>query len=215
MVIINRLQKVEIRKILSYYGRITSIMDNYVKKSGDTMTGKLIIQNEKFMTIGTTARILESHNANNVTMGTFEVYQDNDTLCRTALFAFNPSDNSKCGILQVVADGDNFYAVCPNSNHIGSIVNTSVIDNNKCLFSNGLAIQWGSTPIPGNGSATITFPYAFVDTNYSICGDMDHFSDAYQSRLAFFDRTTTKCQADWSLANYVDSIRWIAIGRWY
>ena len=63
-------------------------MDNYVKKSGDTMDG-LLDTKSYFRTRGRTTRIVEVNSLDNSqTWGTFEVYKQSNTETTTLLCCF-------------------------------------------------------------------------------------------------------------------------------
>ena len=177
-------------------------MDNYVKKSGDTMTG-LLQTTSYFRTSGKTARIVEVNSADNSrTWGTFEVFKDSDIVAHTSIFAFNPSDNSKHAILSIYINGDEKWSQCPASKRQNSIVTSEYMGSRYVRFGNGLQICWGA------GTGVQTFPQPFRDTDYQIV-DSDLTYHKYEGMWTS-DKTTTQFKV-----NNSSSAQWIAIGYWY
>ncbi len=188
--------------------RITNLMDNYVKKSGDTMTGTLQTTSS-FRALGSVGRIVTAKSADgSTTWGTLEVYKSSDTATRTVLYAFNPSDNNKNATISVHINGDEKWAECPGSSRDNSIVTTASHGSNYVRLGNGLQICRGST---GVGDQTVTFPQAFINTNYSIHAT-GNYTDTSSSACTFQNKSTTKCQIH---SPGAISANWTAVGYWY
>ena len=170
-------------------------MNNKVNKSGDTMTG-LLETTSYFRTRGRTTRIVEVNSLDNSqTWGTFEVYKDSDTAAHSAIFAFNPSDNSKNAILSIYINGNEIWAQCPASKRATSIVTTEYMGSNYVRFGNGIQICWFYPQISGSGNSnqTLTLPVAFNNTDYLALVQQTGDSPAndYTNTLSIMNKTTT------------------------
>lgn len=189
--------------------RITTLMDNYVKKSGDTMSG-LLDTKSHFRTRGRTTRIVEVNSLDNSqTWGTFEVNKNSDTEAFTSIFAFNPSDNNKAATIGIHIKGDERWAHCPASKRNNSIVTTEYMGSNYVRFGNGIQICWGYA---GSNEQLITFPQPFKDTNYSITVTGGNIkNEAYPSLVRDESKTSTsvKIYCQYLGKNY------IVVGYWY
>lgn len=174
----------------------------FIKKSGDTMTG-LLDTMSYFRMRGGTTRIIEVNSLDNSqTWGTFEVYKDSDTAAHTAIFAFNPSDNSKNAIVSIYINGDEKWAQCPASKRNNSIVTTEYHGSRYVRFGNGLQICWGA------GTNVQTLPQPFRDNDYQIT-DSDLSYHKYEG-MWISDKTTTQFKI-----NNTSMANWVAIGYWY
>ena len=80
----------------------------------------------------------------------------------------------------------------------------------KYINLNGLLIQWGVFDMGSSQTATVTFPKAFTDTNYSFVGISTGTMGGYK-----YDAVTgvTKTTTNATLYSYHKGvIDWIAIG---
>lgn len=179
-----------------------SVMDTKVNKSGDTMTGNLILNSCNLVLKNKNYRLLEAWDSKGATTTTLETYRDSDTKARTVLFAFNPSDNSKNAQLELCQDGDAKWATCPASNGNNTIVTTVSHGSRYVRFGNGLQICWGV------GTGVQVFPQPFRDTDYMIA-DSDLTYHKYEGMW-----TTNKTTTQFEIKNSGQA-QWIAIGYWY
>lgn len=176
-------------------------MNNKVNKSGDTMTGNLILNSCNLVLKNKKYRLIEAWDSKGATTTTLETYRDSDTKARTVLFAFNPSDNSKNAQLTLCQEGDAKWATCPGSNGNNSIVTTTSHGSRFVRFGNGLQICWGA------GTGVQVLPQPFKNLDYAIT-DTDTSYHKYEGMWTS-DKTTTQFKV-----NNGNSI-WLAIGYWY
>ena len=195
--------------------RITTLMDNYVKKSGDTMDG-LLDTKGYFRTRGRVTRIVEVNSLDNSqTWGTFEVYKDSDTAAHTAIFAFNPSDNSKSAIASIYINGDEIWAQCPASKRQNSIVTSEYMGSNYVRFGNGIQICFGNV-ITNNNTQTVTYGQPFKESNPNLTlslidggpGDPRYWQ---AFKISEEKNTGFKITGPTEISRF----GWIAIGYWY
>lgn len=185
-------------------------MNNKVSKSGDTMTGNLILNSCNLVLKNKEYRLIEAWDSKGATTTTLETYRDSDTKTRTVLFAFNPSDNSKNAQLTLCQEGNAQWATCPGSNGNNSIVTTVSHGANWVRFGNGLQICWGITG--SENISTVTLPQAFKNTNYVVAG-LPMQGSANTSDLYVHSKTTTQFKLQEQVQK-AEQRNWIAIGYW-
>lgn len=191
--------------------RITTLMDNYVKKSGDTMSG-LLDTKSHFRTRGRTTRIVEVNSLDNSqTWGTYEVYKLSDTETHSAIFAFNPSDNNKNATINIHIKGDEKWADCPSSKRNNSIVTTEYMGSNYVRFGNGLQICWGITA--RENISTVYLPQAFKDNAYIVLA-LPSEGSSNTSDLYVHSKTTTQFKLQEQIQK-PEQRQWLALGYWY
>ena len=192
-------------------------MDNYVKKSGDTMSG-LLQTTSYFRTNGRTTRIVEANSADNsTTWGTFEVNKNSDTETASYMFAFNPTDNKKNAAISIHVSGDKSWAQCPNSKFNYSIATTDSHGDTWIRFGNGIQICWGRVNVNGAITATnvkVNFPQPFsalpsvLSCDNANAGTNASIRVGWESTVSF----TIGTRAGESSTG---ATNWIAIGYWY
>ena len=159
--------------------RLESVINNKVSKSGDTMTGDLLIKKNDIVRLS--LRNLSRDSAvnpenrgafgsvyffdkNNVLTGLIENLQFDDGRIHILMRALNRGKSAQI-LVGVRADGT-FYTDCPASSIDNSIVTTVSHGTNYVRFGNGLIIQW--IYFDNTGATTWTFPTPFSNTNYAI-----------------------------------------------
>lgn len=192
-----------------------SIMDNKVNKSGDKMTGDLIIERnstaqfslknlsrdsavnpERWGAFG----LVNFFDKNNVLTGLIENWQFEDGRMHILMRVLNRGKTAQI-LVGIKADGG-MYTECPDSSANSSIVTTNSHGNNYVRLGNGLQICWGS------GTGVQTFQQPFKDIWYMIA-DSDLTYHKYEG-MWISNKTTTQFQI-----NNTSNAQWIAIGYWY
>lgn len=187
--------------------RITTIMDNYVKKTGDTMTGNLFLENQidtesqldfrnpnfdhtnlqKSMNIGR-IRFLDKNNYQ-----TGQIFLDYDNTIKLYRLGINCA-----GFIEV-----------PDRKYPKAALNTNSFGDNWIRLGNGLQICWG---LVGGNEQQITFPQPFGNTNYSITlTGQNSKNEAYASVVRENTKTVTGVRVYCAYLNKY----YIAIGYWY
>lgn len=197
---------------------IMSVMDNYVKKSGDTMTGDLMIKRNSGaqFSLKNLSRdsavnpevwgafgLVNFFDKNNVLTGLIENWQFDDGKMHILMRVINRGKAAQI-LVGVNADGT-FYTECPASKIQNSIVTTISHGSNYVRFGNGLQICWGNSP----ANQTITLPQAFKNNAYRVAFcQTDPSSHTYNNIAA--EKTTTSFKFN---SGYQGD--WIATGWWY
>ena len=210
--------------------RITTLMDNYVKKSGDTMTGDFIIEknSEGILVIRSLTRdsavnpeiwgafgLLEFRDKNNVLTGLIENWQHEDGRMHILMRVINRGNSAQI-LLGAKTDGS-FYTECPASNNNNSIVTTVSYGSNYVRFGNGLQICWFYPQISGSVSNyTLTLPVAFKDNNYLalIQQTGDSPSNEYTNTLSIMGKTTTNFAIKKVMVETM-YLQVLCVGYWY
>ena len=198
--------------------RITTLMDNYVKKSGDTMSGLLDTMGY-FRTRGRTTRIVEVNSLDNSqTWGTFEVNKQSNTETTTLLFAFNPSDNNKNATIGIHINGNEKWAQCPASKRQNSSVTSEYMGSNYVRFGNGIQICWFYPQIsgPDRSNNTLTLPVAFNNADYLALVQQtgDSPTNDYTNTLSIMSKTTTNFVIRKAMGEST-YLQVLCVGYWY
>lgn len=202
--------------------RLESAINNKVNKSGDTMTGSLIItgdgwnlymqSNSISYNTAPSSRLNKTIafvDKNAVALGAFEVNKNPENINDISFNIFSPK-GSWCPIplgLRALQDGS-FGTMAPRCNWENSIVTTVSHGSNYVRFGNGLQICWGSVGV-GNQTATFQQPFKNADYSVSVVGN---YTQTSSNAPTFQNKNTTNFQIHSSNAI---STNWIAIGYWY
>lgn len=206
--------------------RLESIMNTKVNKSGDTMTGNLIINGN------IPAYILQDSTLD--LSQTYTDYKDDGFVLQRdkngadgSHIAFTHDQYGNNIIRLVASDGvgqdrkintigiwvnklgpnGTFASQC---NYDASIVTTVSHGSNYVRFGNGLQICWGA----GNNGQW-TFPVPFKDANYGLTMSTQtrHSGEIWISELGLLNKTNTGFYKTDSVNT--DPFTWTAIGYWY
>lgn len=195
--------------------RITSIMDNKVNKSGDTITGDLIIKRNSTAQFSLRNLSMDSavnpkawgafgivnfFDKNNVRTGLIENQQFEDGRMQILMRALNRGKYAQI-LVGVRADGT-FYTECPASKTNKSIETIVSSGSNYLRFGSRLQICWGV-----GGAGTVTLPVPFANTNYQVTTSQVGGGHTYNCGTDTY--TTTK----FNIQNH--QAHWVAIGYWY
>ena len=197
-------------------------MDTKVSKSGDTMTGDLLIKKNDTARLSLTNLSRDSavnpenwggfgtvnfFDKNNVQTGLIENWQFEDGRLHMLIRVINRGKVAQM-LVGVNANGS-VYTECPASSINNSIVTTVSRGSNYVRFGNGIQICWGYA---GSNEQLITFPQPFKDTNYSITVTGGNIkNEAYPSLVRDESKTST------SVKIYCQCLgkNYIVIGYWY
>jgi len=94
-------------------------------------------------------------------------------------------------------------------------------DSNYCKLPDGTLIQHGgvgSYTGANRVTYTVTFPVSFVNTNYHMVANGDYYSDSDSYEVMCTIHKDSASQAKIHVrnpvANYANTVSWIAVGRW-
>lgn len=204
--------------------RIVSIMNNKVNKSGDTMTGSLIINgnipayilqdstldlSQNFTDNRNDSFILE-RDKNGKDGGFITFRHDKYGSNITEIVASNGIDENRklCAMGIWVKKNGEYGTYAPQCSFDNSILTTVSSGTNYVRLGNGLIIQW--VYFYNTGTTTWIFPTPFSNTNYAVVSNGAVFWDTDSNK-----KTTSLTITD---TNYGDSSKFntyclVAIGR--
>lgn len=161
----------------------------YVKKSGDTMKGDLIVEKSKpavFLDNSsldwseTTApsaneifgRLLMRDKNNNYTGGLQNVFNTSNQFSTEMLIRRSINGETKTNSLALRMDATGkvitYAPACSNTNSIVTTTGIAKGSSGYVKFGNGIIIQWKRIAGCSNYAHTWTFPVAFTTSNYSV-----------------------------------------------
>ena len=211
-------------------------MNNYVKKSGDTMSGDLklsknckviITNNDLDITTNPTSTqkfypivILETKKYNDF-LAYMRYFYETDGSSTTSLISVcettDGKRNAKGLDIHSKKDGTG-YVVCPKSNVNSSIVTTVSHGTNYVRFGNGIQICWFYPQISGSGKSnqTLTLPVAFNNTNYLALVQQtgDSPTNDYTNTLSIMNKTTTNFVIRKAMGESM-YLQVLCVGYWY
>lgn len=207
-------------------------MDNYVKKSGDTMTGNLTITGDGWSLYMQSNSI--SYNTapsswlnktiafvdkNGGSFGAMEICKHPENINDIYFSIFGPK-GSWCPIplgLRAAPDGS-FGSTAPKCNWDNSIVTTVSHGSNYVRFGNGLQICWFYPQISGFGKSnqTLTLPVAFNNTDYLALVQQtgDSPTNDYTNTLSIMNKTTTNFVIRKAMGESM-YLQVLCVGYWY
>ena len=199
-------------------------MDNYVKKSGDTMSGNLIIEKSNSSIRPELQLMCENTTEDNYFAGSIVMIRNN---LRTGYIESGFDANLNRAFTQIVAhnivnEKDIYYNIgtfikpngefgtyAPLCKADGSIIITVSHGDTWIRFGNGIQICWGYV---GPNEQLITFPQPFKDTLYSITVTGGNVKNEPQATMIRDDtRTTTNVKV---YCAYLGK-NYMIIGYWY
>lgn len=101
------------------------------------------------------------------------------------------------------------------SNGTDTLLPESAVSGSRyCKMADGTLIQWGALDIPANSTnAQLTFPQSFYDTGWGISITPVYTVSAVD--IQYSGSTKTGVTVYRLPSNqYVQTVKWIAIGRW-
>lgn len=206
-------------------------MDNYVKKSGDTMSGQLnIMQNYAgVLSLRNTTRdstvnpeswgafgLVNFFDKNNVQTGLIENWQFEDGRLHILMRVLNRGNVAQI-LVGVRADGT-FYTECPASKTNNSIETIVSSGSNYVRFGSGIQICWFYPQISGSGKSnqTLTLPVAFNNTDYLALVQQtgDSPTNDYTNTLSIMSKTTTNFVIRKAMGESM-YLQVLCVGYWY
>ena len=185
---------------------------NYLPLSGGTLTGAINTANNTWNKLGDDSSFGD-HNVG----GKMCVKTQNSTA--TGLAFFNSADTN---VGQVeVNNAFNFNKTIQQSGKNVEVINAK--STYYVRYESGIQICWGNTANANCGvrqgyNTTVTFPAAFVNTNYSLTLTSNYAGGGWENN-ATLTASKTKTNIDLYMHNdsgatYTFSFAWIAVGYW-
>ena len=188
-------------------------IDTKVSKSGDTMTGDLMINNSN------TSRIIVKGNKavgtipsstynygyfgafdlNNTHLGGVAVMQNTSGTVTAYLRA--TADNSNIKQITVSSNGATY---CPASSATNSIVTTTGIkkaSNGYVKLGNGIIIQWLKITCTGDTTVTVTFPITFSSASSYSATIGEYLAGTSDANPSYFTSSTARTASTIYLRN--------------